>query len=63
MNEEARALLAHELRNPLAVIVGYAELLKLRDDDQTRREAADAILQAADRLSRLLDELAERLTP
>lgn len=57
MNEEARALLAHELRNPLAVIVGYAELLKLRDDDQTRREAADAILQAADRLSRILDEL------
>lgn len=63
MSEEARALLAHELRNPLAVIVGYAELLKLRDDDRTRREAAEAILEAAKRLSGLLDELAEELTP
>lgn len=63
MNEDARALLAHELRNPLAVIVGYAELLQLRDDDRTRREAAAAILEAADRLSSLLDELSEKLTP
>ena len=53
--------LAHELRTPLAVIAGYAELLAARDDDQTRRQAAAGISEAAARLGALVDELAERV--
>ena len=50
--------IAHELRTPLSVITGYAELLALRDDDETRIEAAARISEAAARLGTLVDELA-----
>jgi hypothetical protein len=43
------------------VIVGYAELLRLRDDDATRLEAADRLIEAAERLRTQLDELLARL--
>ena len=55
--DDAVSDLAHSLRTPLAVITGYAELLKHRDDDKTRREAAAQIAAAADRLSDAIDEL------
>jgi CheY-like chemotaxis protein len=58
-----RSELAHELRNPLAVISGYAELLRLRDDERTRLEAADRILEAVDQLSRALDAALDRFLP
>lgn len=53
----ARALVEHDLRTPLAVIVGYAELLRLRDDEAFRLDAADRIAEAARRLSAGIDEL------
>lgn len=53
--------LSHELRTPLSVIAGYAELLAMRDDDDTRLEAAARISEAAARLGKLVDELAERV--
>lgn len=62
-DDRLRVLLAHDLRNPLSVITGYAELLKLRDDPETRVEAAENILVAAYKLSLLFDELLERLGP
>ena len=46
---------AHELKNPLSVIVGYAQLLRLRKDEPTRVEAADRIMEAAERLRALID--------
>lgn len=55
--EELRSALAHELRTPLSVIVGYAELLGARSDEETRLEAARMIKEAADRISATLDEL------
>jgi CheY-like chemotaxis protein len=58
--EELRASLVHDLRTPLTVITGYAELLLLRDDEQTHREAPAQILEAARRLGAELDALAER---
>lgn len=56
MRDEPLATHAHDLRTPLSVIRGYAELLAVRDDDQTRVEAAAFILEAAHRLSDFIDE-------
>jgi signal transduction histidine kinase len=53
---EAVAEIAHRLRTPLTVIVGYAELLRMRDDETTRREAPLRILEAAEGLLALVDE-------
>jgi CheY-like chemotaxis protein len=55
--DERRAELEHELRTPLAVIAGYAELLAIRDDEDTRRAAAEQILAATRRLEASLDDL------
>jgi signal transduction histidine kinase len=49
--------LAHDLRTPLSIIAGYSELLRLRDDAETRREAPIRIQEAARRLSDLVDEV------
>lgn len=61
MNEDRAVELSHDLRNPLAMITGYAELLLLRTDESIRIEAASAILEAAHRLSTGLDALFEEL--
>lgn len=49
--------LAHELKTPLAVISGFAELLSMRDDEKTRVEAPKRITEASERLSLVLDDL------
>ena len=59
MNEEALAELAHELKTPIAVIAGYAELLAMRDDAETRAAAATQISAAARRLTDAVDALIE----
>jgi CheY-like chemotaxis protein len=53
---EQLSSLAHELKTPIAVIRGYAELLAMRDDDETREAASVQILEAARRLTELVDE-------
>lgn len=58
-----RSALAHDLKTPLSVIAGYAELLRTRDDEVTRREAPERILEAAERLRIEIDALVERLAP
>lgn len=55
--EEAVSNLAHELRTPLTVILGYAELLRARDDEETRREAPARIIEAAEHLLFVVDDL------
>ncbi len=49
--------LAHELKTPLTVIIGFAELLAARDDERTRKEAASRIMQASEQLSSVIDDL------
>ena len=57
--EEERRRLRHDLRTPLTVVTGFAEVLAaekpVRDED--RREYARRIHEAAMELRSLLDEL------
>ena len=48
---------AHELRTPLAVVAGYAELLQARDDEGLRAEGLLAITEAANELYGAVDEV------
>lgn len=55
---EISAGIAHELRNPLAVIAGYAKLLlKQCADDEGRRAAAAGILKEVEEMNRIMEEL------
>lgn len=51
------AALAHEVKTPLAVLRGFAELLANGDDPETRRTAVPAMLVAADQLGPAVDDL------
>jgi CheY-like chemotaxis protein len=57
VNADERAELAHGLKTPLAIILGYAELLVLRDDDETRKNATEQITAAAHRLRSSIDSI------
>jgi signal transduction histidine kinase len=59
--EDVVSEFAHELRTPIAVIAGFAELLGARDDERTRLEAATQIGRAAARLSDVVDDLVAAL--
>lgn len=56
-DDELVAGVAHQVKTPIAVIRGYAELLAVRDDEATRREAADQIREAAEVLDFMVDDL------
>jgi signal transduction histidine kinase len=53
---EVRAALAHDLKSPLAVITGFAELLARREDPALRTEASARIAEAAERLGEAIDD-------
>jgi signal transduction histidine kinase len=56
--ERLTAELAHELRTPLTAIVGFAELLRIRpEDEEVRRDAPVFIQRAAEELLAKLDDL------
>lgn len=55
--EDLVSSITHELKTPLAVIIGYGELLGARDDEATRLEAAGRILEAAGRLSKGIESI------
>ena len=55
---EVSAGIAHEFRNPMAVIMGYSRLL-LKDLEETdsRREIVQAIIKEIDTMNRVMEEL------
>ncbi|HYG61287.1 MAG TPA: ATP-binding protein [Thermoanaerobaculia bacterium] len=56
--DEFLAMMAHELRNPLAPIVNAVEMLRLRGEDpDLRRRATEMIARQARHMARLLDDL------
>jgi signal transduction histidine kinase len=57
VSQEVLSELAHDLGTPLAVIVGYAELIERRSEEAGTREAAGNILEAARRLRAAVDGL------
>ena len=61
LTEEERRKLRHDLRSPLTIVAGFAEVLSSDRPipDDKRREYADRILTAAKELRVMLDELLE----
>ncbi|MBI5196716.1 MAG: hypothetical protein HZA10_10405 [Nitrospirae bacterium] len=53
---ELSAGIAHELRNPMSVIAGYAKLLSKRIDN-SNKQAVDAILNEIQGMDRIISEL------
>ncbi|MBM4761943.1 PAS domain-containing protein [Bacillus sp. B15-48] len=47
---------AHEIRNPLTSMKGYAEFLQLDEEDPERREFIDIILDEIDRVNNIVEE-------
>lgn len=54
---EMGAMLAHEIRNPLAGIKGFAQLIEKRPDDPRTKESAHRIVAEARRLESLVTDL------
>ncbi len=51
------ANVSHELKTPLTSIKGFAETLKMVDDDATRDKFLDIINKEAERLTRLINDI------
>jgi two-component system sensor histidine kinase AtoS len=64
---EISAGIAHELRNPMAVIAGYAKLLikSINEDDTQKREIITGILKEIDEMNSVMEDLLKfsRLEP
>jgi signal transduction histidine kinase len=57
--DEFLAMLAHELRNPLAPIRNAVEILRLSDDRKVRERARELVGRQVQHLTRLVDDLLE----
>jgi signal transduction histidine kinase len=51
---ELAAGIAHEIRNPLAIISGSAETIKKRGDKETKEEMINYIMEEADRINAMI---------
>jgi signal transduction histidine kinase len=55
--DEVLSALAHDLKTPISVIVGYAELIEKRSTEAKTREQAGIILEMAEQLRSAVDAL------
>ena len=60
-DDEARRKLRHDLRTPLTIVAGFAEVLAAdrQITESDRKEFATRILQAAGEIRKLIDEALE----
>jgi len=58
LKQDFMAIASHELRNPLSVIIGYAEYLK-EDPQSLTPEHVNALLSAAYRLQSMVDQMTD----
>jgi signal transduction histidine kinase len=56
LRRQFTSIVGHELKNPLTMIRGYAELLKV---NPTQARAADIILEQSDHLLRLIQDISD----
>ena len=56
LDHDALRQLRHDLRSPLLVITGFAQLLEGDVSDHDRRQYADRIQAAAEELRKLLED-------
>jgi signal transduction histidine kinase len=61
LDAEARRRLRHDLRTPLTIVAGFAEVLAADRDisEADRREFASRIVHAAGEIRKLIDEALE----
>lgn len=61
LDAESRRRLRHDLRTPLTIVAGFAEVLagERQISEHDRREFAQRIQDAAEDLRRLLDDVLE----
>jgi signal transduction histidine kinase len=57
MDQPRRPDLAHRLRTPLAVIVGYVEILAMRDETGENAEVLEHLREASAQLGVAIDEV------
>jgi signal transduction histidine kinase len=62
-SDETLARAFHDLRTPVAMIAGYAELLAERGDPEFRQRAAAVLTEAVERLTGELERLEALLRP
>jgi signal transduction histidine kinase len=61
VTDDERRRLRHDLRSPLTIVAGFAEVLASdrQISDEARRDYAERILSAAKELRAMLDEMLE----
>jgi signal transduction histidine kinase len=61
LDAETRRRLRHDLRTPLTIVAGFAEVLSADREisEADRREFANRIVQAAGEIRKLIDEALE----
>jgi len=60
---ELAAGIAHEIRNPLAIISGSAETMKKRGDKETKEEMINYIMEEADRINAMIRNFLDYAKP
>ena len=62
MQEEEFRRFIHDIRNPIGALIGFAHILKSRDDKLTaeqRERVLDSMLRTSERLATMVDDFSE----